>query len=351
MTKALVTGGSGFIGSHLVKALAARGDEVACLVRKTSAVAELKALGVRLIQGDIADHPVTSGGHCRARGGVPGGRVSAGEPVRGIVPRKRRGGPQRGPDMRRTSPRHRCWWPSPRWRPPGRRSMAGHGERATRRPQVSNYGRSKHAGEQAMQQFAGKVHITIVQPAIVFGGANPAMRAVFRTVARFGIHLAPGLTPHSFSLIHADDLVNMLILAAQRGRRLKADATGDRLPGGISPPGILFSRLRGDSQLRGPGADDGPRRWTPPGACAVHRQAGRVDGGRGRHGHVLRLRPALVFQPGQGPRGHDRLLDLLVANGHRGVGLLSCRPAGPAAASTSRVVSPGRVAVRAEALH
>ena len=57
MSKVIVTGGSGFIGSHLVKALAARGDEVACLVRKTSDVAELQAMGVRLIQGDITDLP------------------------------------------------------------------------------------------------------------------------------------------------------------------------------------------------------------------------------------------------------------------------------------------------------
>ena len=53
MAKVLVTGASGFIGTHLVAALAARGDEVACLVRNSSKADHLPALGARLVFGDV----------------------------------------------------------------------------------------------------------------------------------------------------------------------------------------------------------------------------------------------------------------------------------------------------------
>ena len=56
MHKCLVTGGSGFLGSHLVEALAARGDNVRVLVRLTSNTTFLESLGVELVYGDLKDN-------------------------------------------------------------------------------------------------------------------------------------------------------------------------------------------------------------------------------------------------------------------------------------------------------
>lgn len=53
--KALVTGGTGFIGSHLAEELVRRGYGVTCLVRRTSHLGEIERLNVRLIVGDCRD--------------------------------------------------------------------------------------------------------------------------------------------------------------------------------------------------------------------------------------------------------------------------------------------------------
>ena len=53
--RAVVTGGAGFIGSHLVDALLARGDEVWVLDNLSTGRRERVADGARLIEGDIRD--------------------------------------------------------------------------------------------------------------------------------------------------------------------------------------------------------------------------------------------------------------------------------------------------------
>jgi 2-alkyl-3-oxoalkanoate reductase len=54
--KALITGASGFLGSHIVDASLAHGDEVRALVRATSDLSYLRSLrGIEYVHGDVTD--------------------------------------------------------------------------------------------------------------------------------------------------------------------------------------------------------------------------------------------------------------------------------------------------------
>lgn len=53
--RVLVTGASGFVGSAVARALAARGAQIVALVRPTSPLANLEGLGAELAYGDMTD--------------------------------------------------------------------------------------------------------------------------------------------------------------------------------------------------------------------------------------------------------------------------------------------------------
>lgn len=53
--KTFITGATGFIGTHVAERLAQTEHKLVCLVRKTSNVSQLKALGAALITGDVTD--------------------------------------------------------------------------------------------------------------------------------------------------------------------------------------------------------------------------------------------------------------------------------------------------------
>ncbi|MGA2796310.1 MAG: NAD-dependent epimerase/dehydratase family protein [Thermoguttaceae bacterium] len=221
MAKVLVTGASGFIGSHLTSALVARGDEVTCLVQKTSRIEGLNRLGVLLVYGDVTQPeslmPAVAGqdivyhlaGLTLALAKRQFFRVNQG----GIGNIARACAAQGSPPVLVVTS-----------------SLAAAGPALDGRPKiesdpaepVSAYGQSKRAGEKEAESFADRVPTTIVRPSIVLGERDRLGLPMFRSVNRFGIHVVPSRRRPRFSLIHAADLVELMILAAQRGKRLPA---------------------------------------------------------------------------------------------------------------------------------
>jgi nucleoside-diphosphate-sugar epimerase len=217
----LVTGASGFIGRHLVQRMIERGCRVSCLVRATSRIDELRSAGVQLITGDVTDRASIG----RALEVSQAGIVLH---LAGLVKALRADDFVRVNTGGVESVAGAC---ADRADPPVLvvvSSLAAAGPCAAGRPRVegdpptpvSAYGRSKLAGEQAAAKYAAGVSISIVRPPIVFGPGDRGALEMFRPIARWGIHVVPGRGECRFSLIHVADLVEGLLLAAEKGERL-----------------------------------------------------------------------------------------------------------------------------------
>jgi len=219
MTKVLVTGASGFIGTHLVAALAKRGEEITCFVRKTSKIDRLQALGVRLIYGDVTDPdslPAAVTGqdvvyHLAGRTEALNGRQFFEVNCRGVAHVVKACAAQETPPIMIHVSSQAAAGPA----------IDGQARvESDPAAPVSLYGRTKRLGERFAERFAHRLPITVVRPPIVLGEGDRLGLSLFRSVIRFHIHLTPGFRAQRFSLIHADDLAQLLILAAERGRRL-----------------------------------------------------------------------------------------------------------------------------------
>ncbi len=220
MSKVLVTGAAGFIGSHVIRALLERGDEVTGLVRKTSSLDRLKSLGIELAYGDVTDRASLAAAVPRRQtvyhlaGCTLALRAERYYQVneQGVRNLAETCAAQDTPPVLVTVSSLAAAGPAPddRLRTPDDPPAP-----------VSHYGRSKRAGELAAEQFAARVPITIVRPPIVLGEADQYGLPMFRSIAWFGVHPVPGLGRRRYSVVHAADLARLLILAAERGSRLR----------------------------------------------------------------------------------------------------------------------------------
>ncbi len=73
--KIFVTGGTGFIGGHVVRQLRARGDDVVALVRSPEKATALRELGCELVEGDLSDDAAIAKGMAGAEAAIHAGAV------------------------------------------------------------------------------------------------------------------------------------------------------------------------------------------------------------------------------------------------------------------------------------
>lgn len=206
--RVLVTGATGFVGSHLVEGLRRRGDEVTALARTAGKAEALASGGVRVIPGDLHD----TGALARAAEGQ-----DVVYHVAGAVAARNEAEFTRCNRDGTTNLLEACA------REGGPRfvlvsSMAAAGPAGPGRPHVGSepprpvtaYGRSKLAAEQAVT--ASGLPWTVVRPPTVYGPRDREVLKVFR-LARWGVAPVFGNGMQELSAIHAADLADALIAA------------------------------------------------------------------------------------------------------------------------------------------
>lgn len=212
--KALVTGATGFVGSHLVEALLAQGDHVRVLLRPTSDLRWIKGLDVEHWMGDVSDPGSLEGavngvdivfhvaGVTKARGLNSYMRANASGTYNLLEACARSDtAPKRFVLLSSLA----AWGPNP--------VTCTRPETEPCSP-VSHYGLSKAKAEQLACSFTQRIPVVILRPTAVYGPRDRDVLAFFRMVQR-GWFLKVGKGERYVCMIHVRDLVQGMILAGK----------------------------------------------------------------------------------------------------------------------------------------
>ena len=217
--KALVTGGTGFLGRNFVRFLLDKGWEVTCLVREKSRYGHLTDMGVKIVFGDFfsknALREAVNGMdfvfHLAAATAAPSFEkmlkinCEATENLLKVCVEQ-----EKKPVFVYVS------------------SLAAAGPSTPERPHeeldkcapVSWYGKSKLFSETILRTYADRLPITVIRPPMLFGPFDHEVRRWLTAIQKSGIFFIPFLRNFRFSLAHAEDVSSLLLLAAEKGERL-----------------------------------------------------------------------------------------------------------------------------------
>ncbi len=208
--KSLVTGGTGFIGSHLVEALLGQGDEVRCLVREGRPRQWIRGLNVEIVHGDCTDFQslrsavegadqiyhvagITKALHHSAFYNTNTGGTE--NLIRACV--------ERNPNLQRF-----VYLSSQAAVGPCR----GGGLSVETDPclPVSHYGWSKRHGEEAVLKVRDRFSVVILRACAVYGPRDQDFLPFFRSIG-MGIQIGLWGMEQRLSLCYVSDLVSALL--------------------------------------------------------------------------------------------------------------------------------------------
>lgn len=206
--RALVTGGTGFVGHHLIDALLRRGDDVTALVRSPAKAAPLKERGVRLVTGDLDALPAMREAATGAEVVYHVAGVVAARNDAEFLHANRDGTANLLAAAAEVG--------TPRFVLVSSLAAAGPSARGTPltgaespRP-VTPYGRSKLAGEVAVR--SGPLPFVILRPPIVYGPRDTEVLKLFK-MARWGVGAVFGGGEQELSAVYGPDLAGALVAA------------------------------------------------------------------------------------------------------------------------------------------
>ncbi|MBI5059298.1 NAD-dependent epimerase/dehydratase family protein [candidate division KSB1 bacterium] len=218
--RALITGGTGFVGSHTIESYLRAGWIVRALVRDPNRLSWLRALPVEFATGDVAnveslraavaecETVVHCAGLTKAVHEVDLFRVN----VRGVA------------EFTKVARDAGC----KRFVLCSSQAAAGPstGAGAKREDEpptpISAYGRSKLEGEREIVANAGEMEWVILRPSAVIGPRDLQFVPLFRAIKAFGLYPRWGSGSQRYSLIYVKDLARALLLAGESDRGLKA---------------------------------------------------------------------------------------------------------------------------------